>query len=83
MCKLLCVHEQMRVHSFTLVLDSSQPSCGNVCNYLNLFQEIPEDQRAVANILKDFPKDLQPVELLRVTGAYFLELLEGRWRVSS
>lgn len=55
----------------------------NVCNYLNLFQEIPEDQRAVANILKDFPKDLQPVKLLRVAGAYLLELLEGRRRVSS
>lgn len=54
-----------------------------VCNYLNLFQEIPEDQRAVANILKDFPKDLQPVELLGVARAYLLELLEGRWKVSS
>lgn len=54
----------------------------NVRCYLDLFQEVPEDHRAVANILKDLPKDLQPVELLRVAGAYLLEFLEGRHRVS-
>ena len=52
---------------------------GNACvYYLNFFQDITEYQGTIANIFKDFSKDLESVELFRVTDTYFLELLEEK-----
>ena len=52
---------------------------GDTCfYYLNFFQDITKYQRTFANIFKDFSKDLESVELFRVTDTYFLELLEEK-----
>lgn len=47
----------------------------NIFYYLNFLQDITKYQRTIANIVKDFSQDVEPIELLRVTYAHFLELL--------
>lgn len=47
----------------------------NIFYYLDFFQDVTKYQRTIANIFKDFSKDVQSVELLRFTYAHFLELL--------